>query len=128
MTSEEFVRTVMERLDVQTAAELAEKMRWGRGAERTAARWLTGQSQPSFVYVIDMAERAGLLNTSAVGIKLEPGDDPRAPADREQLAANDAEILENQDIAMKILEAIRDAVVPPNEAARTAPRRSRKRA
>src|SRR3954464_8235198 len=102
MTSEEFVRTVMERLDVQTAAELAEKMRWGRGVERTAARWLTGQSQPSFDYVIDMAERAGLLNTTADrSVSLEPGEDSPAPAERQQLAANDAEILENQDTAMK---------------------------
>lgn len=129
VTSEEFVRGIMERLGVRTAAELAEKMRWKRGVERTAARWLSGDAQPSFGYVMEMIERAELLNASIDGIvRLEPGEDPPAPAERRQLAENDASILANQAAAMEILEEIRVALVSRDEGERTAARRPRRRA
>ena len=128
MTSEEFVRGVMERLGANTAAELAEKMRWKRGAERTVARWLSGDSQPSFDYVIDMVERAGLPNSSVQGIVSPDGDDPSAQADREQLAENDARILENQNQAMSLLQEIHKAVAIGAAGERTAATRSRRKA
>lgn len=126
MTGAEFVRGVMRRLDVQTAAELAEVMHWKRGAERTVARWLADDTKPSFDYVMEMVERAGLLNGTQT-IRFEPGEDPPAPAERRQLAENDEAILENQNAAMRLLEEIRAALVPQPSAASSAPTRSRRR-
>jgi hypothetical protein len=65
MQGDEFVRGVMDRLGVSTAAELAEVMRWKRGTERTVARWLAGDTRPSFDYVMEMVEQANLLNTNS---------------------------------------------------------------
>lgn len=62
VTGADFVRQVMRQLDVSTPAALAEKMRWPRGTERTVARWLTGESEPTFSYTIAMATKAAMFN------------------------------------------------------------------
>jgi gamma-glutamylcysteine synthetase len=111
----------MRRLDADTAADFAEAMGWKRGAERTVARWLSGVAKPSFGYVMEMVERAGLLETEGASVvRIEPEGDLLAPEERRQLAANDESILANQDAAMKILEEIRDAVASGDGAERTA--------
>lgn len=123
MTGTEFVRGVMERLNVTSAAGLADAMRWPRGKERTVARWLAGEVNPSYESVIEMVERAGLLSNA--------GDAPSAvpvPSDPlGQLAANDATILENQQAALNVLVDIRDELALLRGGERTAPKRQRSR-
>lgn len=119
MTGEAFVRGVMERLGVATAAALADAMGWPRGKERTVSRWLSGETNPSYANVMQMVERAGLLNNDGAAPAA-----PVAPADPlAQLAANDETLLENQDAAMGLLTEIRDAVLRAPAGQRSAPKR-----
>ena len=66
MTGAEFVRQVMDRVGAASPSELAETMQWRRGTERTVSKWLTGETRPSFGYVMEMVERAGLFSIDGV--------------------------------------------------------------
>lgn len=61
----QFVRAVMLKLEAATAADLAEKMRWKRGTERLVAKWLAGTNRPSYPYVMEMIDKADLLDIEA---------------------------------------------------------------
>lgn len=76
MTGPAFVRAVMNRLGAASPADLANIMRWPRGTERTVARWLTGETSPSFDYTMEMVGRAGLLNNDedVPSAEVAPGD------------------------------------------------------
>lgn len=106
MTGEEFVRGVMERLGVSSAAALADAMRWPRGKERTVARWLAGESNPSYENVMEMVQRAGLLSSDA-GVPSDsrvPGDPLEAlSASVDQMADRMAAVLDRLDADMKEL-------------------------
>jgi hypothetical protein len=118
----EFVRGVMERLGVETASGLADAMGWPRGKERTVARWLAGETNPSYDNVIEMVERAGLLNTSEAG-RSAALPTPLLPL--EQLAANDAQLLSNQTQTMKALKEIVELLRTERGERHSAPKRKR---
>jgi len=131
MTGSEFVRQVMVLLDAPTAAALAEKMHWRRGMERTVARWLAGTSEPSFVYTIDMATKAGLLTGGEVAVADLPSAAPHLEVLLEGLAGADDEIQANQEKGLVMqqqmlaeLQEIRAALGTARSDEPAAPRRS----
>ena len=98
--------------------------------ERTVARWLAGTSEPNFAYTLDMAKRAGLLNLDGSALSSRT----TAPQDLEglleELAANQAEMLENQQqflaerqVFRRTLNELRAGLDSLLEAAGTSPRR-----
>lgn len=60
----QFLRAVMDQLGVNTAGDLAEKMGWKRGFERTVARWIAGDNEPSYGYVMEMIDKTGWARTA----------------------------------------------------------------
>lgn len=59
--SKQLVRMVMERVDASSAEAFAERMGWGFGRVRLIRLWLAGTSQPSYPYLMEMLEAAGML-------------------------------------------------------------------
>lgn len=111
MDAQEFVHGVMDKLGVSTAAELAEAMRWKRGTERTVARWLAGETRPSFDYVMEMVERAALLNSD--------GDSPSAlEAHRDPLQELEARVQQGFD---EIADALARLVTEVRRLSRSRP-------
>jgi hypothetical protein len=106
VTGAEFVRLVMRRLDCSSPADLAEAMKWKRGTERTVAKWLAGETRPSFNYVMQMVESAELVSTDEAGPKPVPA--PRDPlakleATVDQMAGHTAEALQELQREVKEL-------------------------
>lgn len=104
-SGEEFVRAAMRDLGVETAAQLAEKMRWKRGTERLVAKWLSGQNDPSYTYTMELLEKTGRLS-KRIDRRAEP------PAQADPLAALGAAVGE---MALVQAAIARHLGVPPAE-------------
>lgn len=107
-----FVNAVMARLGAANAADLAEKMHWKRGTERLVAKWLAGNNRPSYRYMLEMIERAGLIDMG--GVK-EPFEElPVAVVDRSDLAALERRLtVRLEEVAATTLEGfqyLRDGI------------------
>lgn len=95
----------MRDLGVETAAQLAEKMRWKRGTERLVAKWLSGQNDPSYTYTMELLEKTGRLS-KRIDRRAEP------PAQADPLAALGAAVGE---MALVQAAIARHLGVPPAE-------------
>lgn len=98
-----FVKTVMDRLEVDSPAKLAEKMKWKRGTERLVAKWIAGDNRPSYGYMLDMIDAAGMLNSAGGDLAT-----PEQPPDRlAKIEEGVAALLVGQDMLLAKQKLVR---------------------
>jgi len=117
LPADEFVEQVRLALGARNANDLTDKLGLGAARAQTVRRWLKGENEPDYGATMLMLKRVGWLqlpeDLAAAG--------PKDPL--EAIAESVSQTLANQEVALAVLEELRDALVTGDTGQQAPPKR-----